>query len=306
MKKVIGLGEVLWDCLPEGRKLGGAPANFAYHAQVQGCESHVVSAIGNDALGEEIMDQLNGKALNLAIAATEHPTGTVRVTLSGDGIPSYDICRGVAWDNIPWSDQLNDLAKSADAVCFGSLAQRSEVSRQTILRFLDTMPANSLRIFDINLRQEFFSADIIHESFRRANIVKINDDEWDMVKPMMGLTPAIENHQDVSKPERYTEEWFEGIDKLIDRYGWKMLILTCGTNGSYVFTADGKRTFQPTPKVEVVDTVGAGDSFTGSFVGSLLCGKSVEEAHAKAVKVSAFVCTQAGPMPDLPEELING
>ncbi|MCF0244091.1 MAG: carbohydrate kinase [Bacteroidaceae bacterium] len=303
MKKVIGLGEALWDCLPEGRKLGGAPANFAYHAQVQGCESYVVSAIGNDDLGKEIISQLSDKGLNLHIATTEYPTGTVRVTLSGDGIPSYDICRGVAWDNIPWSDQLNELAKQTDAVCFGSLAQRDEVSRQTILRFLDTTPETALRIFDINLRQEFFSADIIHESFKRANIVKINDDEWEVVKPMMGLTPVLDNTTAVEEAERYSEKWFEGIDKIIERYGWKMLILTCGTNGSFVFTADGKRFFQPTPKVTVVDTVGAGDSFTGSFVASLLNGKSVEDSHRKAVQVSAFVCTQAGPMPNLPEEL---
>ena len=297
MKKVIGLGEALWDCLPEGRKLGGAPANFAYHAQVNGCESYVVSAVGRDELGDEIIEQLTDKGLNLAIATTEHPTGTVRVTLSEGGIPSYDICRGVAWDNIPWSAELETLAKTADAVCFGSLAQRDEVSRTTILRFLDTMPQESLRIFDINLRQDFYSADIIHESFKRANVVKINDDEWEIVKPMMGLTPIVDGDEHKPAPERYGEDWFAGIDELINRYGWKMLILTCGTNGSYVFTTDGQASFKPTPKVTVVDTVGAGDSFTGSFVASILCGKPIAEAHDTAVRVSAFVCTQAGPMP---------
>ena len=296
-KTVVGLGEALWDCLPEGRKLGGAPANFAYHAQAQGMDGNVVSAVGKDALGDEIIEQLDDKGLHLAIERVGTPTGTVQVTLSGDGIPSYDICRGVAWDNIPWSDSLKELAARTDAVCFGSLAQRSGVSRDTIARFLESTPASALRVFDINLRQDFYSEYIIDQSLKAANILKINDDEWDIVKPMLGLGGGT------ATAERYTAGWFDGLTELVSRYDLKLLILTCGTSGSYVFDKTGRLSFQPTPKVEVVDTVGAGDSFTGSFVASLLKGMPVEEAHKKAVSVSAFVCTQAGPMPSLPEEL---
>ncbi|MCF0195929.1 MAG: carbohydrate kinase [Bacteroidaceae bacterium] len=302
-KLVVGLGEALWDCLPEGRKLGGAPANFAYHAQMQGMDGRVVSAVGKDELGDEIVEQLTAKGLNLAIERVAMPTGTVRVTLSGDGIPSYDICRGVAWDNIPWSNALRELAQKTDAVCFGSLAQRDEVSRHTIMQFLESTPETALRVFDINLRQEFYSAEVIDQSLRHANILKINDDEWEIVKPMMGLSPILENNDGARSVKRYTNEWFDGLDKLISRYDLHLLILTCGTSGSYVFDPSGLQSFLPTPKVEVVDTVGAGDSFTGSFVASILKGMEVKVAHQKAVQVSAYVCTQAGPMPTLPEGL---
>jgi len=284
MKTIIGLGEALWDCLPEGRKLGGAPANFAYHAQANGCHGVVVSAVGDDELGDEIVEQLNEKNLELAIARTEQPTGTVRVTLSGNGIPSYDICRGVAWDNIPWNSYLQQLAEKCDAVCFGSLAQRSDVSRDTIQKFLLATPKDALRIFDINLRQDFYTAEIIDQSMKACNILKINDEEWEIVRPMFGIAG--------------TPETTEGIEELVKRYDLKLLILTCGTNGSYVFTAEGEKYFQPTPLVTVADTVGAGDSFTGTFVASIAKGMPVKDAHEKAVKVSAFVCTQHGPMPD--------
>ena len=280
---VIGLGEVLWDCLPEGRKLGGAPANFAYHAHAQGCEGYVVSAIGQDALGDEIIEQLNTRAFHLAIERVEAPTGTVQVALSGDGIPSYDICQGVAWDVIPWTKTLQELAQRTDAVCFGSLAQRADVSRETIRLFLEHTPKDALRIFDINLRQQFYSKALIEQSMQRCNVLKINDDEWEIVRPMFGIEGS----------PRTTE----GLTELIRRYDLKMLILTCGTQGSYVFNQEGLLSFQPTPCVQVVDTVGAGDSFTGAFVASLLQGKSITEAHRKAVAVSAYVCTQAGPMP---------
>ena len=284
MKTIIGLGEALWDCLPEGRKLGGAPANFAYHSKANGCHGVVISAVGNDDLGDEIVQQLDEKKLQLAIARTEQPTGTVRVTLSGNGIPSYDICRGVAWDNIPWTEELQKLAYKCDAVCFGSLAQRSEVSRDTIQKFLIATRPEALRIFDINLRQQFYTAEIIDQSMKACNILKINDEEWEIVRPMFGIEG--------------TPETAEGIEELVKRYELKMLILTCGTKGSYVFTADGEKFFQPTPLVEVVDTVGAGDSFTGTFVASIVKGLSIQEAHRKAVEISAFVCTQAGPMPE--------
>lgn len=292
MKYVIGMGEALWDCLPEGRKIGGAPANFAYHAAQFGLQSVAVSAVGHDALGQEILDTFSQKGLSYYLPQVSFPTGTVQVTLDEQGVPQYDICENVAWDNIPYTDELDALARQTRAVCFGSLAQRNEVSRKTIRRFLTTMPQTSdtLRVFDINLRQHFYSKEILEESFRLCNVLKINDEELVIVQRMFGYEGLHE--EDTCK-------------KLISDFGLKLLILTCGTNGSYVFDKDAV-SFMPTPKVKVADTVGAGDSFTGSFVAQLLLGKTVREAHETAVRVSAFVCTQNGAMPQLPEEVKNG
>ena len=284
---IVGLGEALWDCLPEGRKLGGAPANFAYHTSQFGNEASAVSAVGNDELGDETIQAFEEKKLNYALPRVDFPTGTVQVTLDGDGIPSYDIKEGAAWDNIPFTPELEALARRSRAVCFGSLAQRSEVSRQTIYRFLDSTPKDCLRIFDINLRQNFYSKEIIRESLRRCNILKINDEELVIIGRMFGY-PGMD---------------FENKCWLIlGKYNLDMLVLTCGVNGSYVFSK-GAMSYYETPKVKVADTVGAGDSFTGSFVASLLAGKPVAEAHRIAVNVSAYVCTQNGAMPQLPEEL---
>ena len=285
---VVGMGEALFDCLPEGKKIGGAPANFAYHVSQFGFQSCVVSAVGNDEDGDEILRIFNQRGLNMQIERVPFPTGTVQVTLDEKGIPTYDIKQGVAWDNIPFTDALKELAHQTRAVCFGSLAQRNAVSRETITRFLEEMDdADALKIFDINLRQSFYTADLLEESMRRCNILKINDEELELVSRMFGF-------HSISQEDKC---WI-----LLSKYNLKMLILTCGTDGSYVFTP-GHVSFQPTPKVIVADTVGAGDSFTGSFTAAILAGKPVEEAHKLAVEVSAFVCTQSGAMPVLPDEI---
>lgn len=286
---VVGIGEALFDVLPEGKKLGGAPANFAYHVSQFGLDSCAVSAMGKDELGEELTQELNEHGLKYQIEKVDYPTGTVQVSLDSNGIPCYEIKEGVAWDNIPYTPALEDLAKHCTAACFGSLAQRSETSRKTIYRFLDAMPQGegTYKIFDINLRQGFFTKEIITESIKRCNILKINDEELITVSRLFGY-PGIDLENKC---------WL-----LLGKYNLKMLILTCGVNGSYVFTP-GEVSFLDTPKVEVADTVGAGDSFTGAFVASILKGKSVREAHERAVKVSAYVCTQNGAMPVLPEEL---
>ncbi len=283
---VVGLGEVLWDVLPEGKKLGGAPANFAYHAgQFLGMDNTIaVSALGDDPLAEETVEALKQHQLNYLLPRVPYPTGTVQVTLDGQGIPSYEIKENVAWDNIPFNDDIADIARNCQAVCFGSLAQRNSVSRTTIHQFLDATPANCLKVFDINLRQHFYNKEIIQDSIRHCNILKINDEELELVGQLFG----------------YPDLDFENKCWLIlGKYNLDMLVLTCGTNGSYVFTP-GNVSFQSTPKVQVADTVGAGDSFTGSFVASILKGKNVAEAHGIAVQVSAYVCTQNGAMPPLP------
>ena len=285
---VVGMGEALWDVLPEGKKIGGAPANFAYHVSQFGLPSCVVSAIGDDALGKEIIENFTSKGLDQLIAEVPYPTGTVQVEIDQTGIPLYDIKENVAWDNIPYTEHLDALAKRTKAVCFGSLAQRNVVSRETINHFLDTMPKDddSLIVFDVNLRQGFYNKEILCKSMQNCNILKINDEELITVSRMFGY-PGIDLQDKC---------WI-----LLGKYNLKMLILTCGINGSYVFTP-GNVSFQPTPKVEVTDTVGAGDSFTAASIASILKGKSVTEAHTIAVKTSAFVCTQKGAMPILPPE----
>lgn len=286
---IVGMGEALWDILPSGKKIGGAPANFAYHVSQFGLNSCVVSAVGNDALGDEIVTNLTEKGLNLNIARVPFKTGTVQVEMDDVGVPQYVINENVAWDNIPFTPELEDLAKNTKAVCYGSLAQRCPVSRNTIHRFLDAMPDDDdrLRVFDINLRQGFYSEEIISDSISRCNILKINDEELVTVSRIFGY-PGI-NLKDKC--------WI-----LLGKYNLKMLILTCGVNGSYVFTP-GSISFLPTPVVKVEDTVGAGDSFTAAFVSSILKGCPIKEAHNRAVQTSAYVCTQSGAMPVLPERL---
>ena len=286
---VVGMGEALWDILPEGKKIGGAPANFAYHVSQFGLDSCVVSAVGNDALGKEIIDNLTSKGVNHHINEVPYPTGTVQVEIDQAGIPQYDIKENVAWDNIPYTASLKELAENTRAFCFGSLAQRNVVSRETIYSYLDAMPQTdeTLVVFDVNLRQGFYSKEILCSSMQRCNILKINDEELVTVSRMFGY-PGIDLQDKC---------WI-----LLGKYNLKMLILTCGINGRYVFTP-GRVSYQPTPKVEVADTVGAGDSFTAAFIASILRGKSVAEAHQVAVATSAFVCTKNGAMPILPAEI---
>lgn len=286
---VVGMGEALWDVLPEGKKIGGAPANFAYHVSQFGLPSCTVSAVGDDVLGNEIIENLTSKGLNHIIEKVPYPTGTVQVTIDQAGIPQYEIKENVAWDNIPYTARLEQLAGKTKAVCFGSLAQRNVVSRNTINRFLDAMPQDedTLVVFDVNLRQGFYNKEILCNSMKRCNILKINDEELVTVSRMFGY-PGIDLQDKC---------WI-----LLGKYNLKMLILTCGINGSYVFTP-GNVSFQPTPKVDVADTVGAGDSFTAAFIAGILRGLSVAEAHGIAVRTSAYVCTKPGAMPVLPEEI---
>lgn len=287
---VVGIGEALWDILPDGKKIGGAPANFAYHVAQCGLNSTVISAIGDDKLGKEIMENFEDKKLNYMLEVTEYPTGTVQVTLDNNGVPMYEIKEGVAWDNIPPAPGILELAAKTKAVSFGSLAQRSPVSRATIQQFIDAIPKDDDRliVFDVNLRQSFYTRDVLVESMERANVMKINDEELVLVSRMFGY-PGIDLKDKC---------WL-----LLGKYSLKALVLTCGINGSYVFTP-GHVSFMPTPTVKVEDTVGAGDAFSGAFIGSILNGCSITEAHHNAVAISAYVCTQPGAMPVIPPDLI--
>lgn len=284
---VVGLGEVLWDMLPEGRKIGGAPVNFAYHAGQFGIDTMAVSAIGNDKLGEDTIAEMNGKHLNHIFPSVPYPTGSVQVKLDEKGVPAYDIKENVAWDNIPFTNEIESVARSCRAVCFGSLAQRNAVSRNTIRKFIESTPSGCIRIFDINLRQNFYTSNVIRDSLEHCNILKINDEEIILVSRMFNY--------DSSNIEKVCRT-------IMEDFSLEMVILTCGTKGSYIFTKGGV-SFMPTPKVNVADTVGAGDSFTGSFCAAILRGLPVAEAHKKAVEVSAYVCTQNGAMPEIPESM---
>ncbi|MDR3002405.1 MAG: carbohydrate kinase [Fibromonadaceae bacterium] len=278
---IVGIGELLWDIFPERKVPGGAPANFAYHASQFGFDAYVVSAIGKDELGKEILEVLAEKKLNSLIETVDYSTGTVKVTLNSKGVPQYEICENVAWDNIPFTEQTRELALNCGAVCFGTLAQRSEVSRKTTQNFLELVPKNAYKIFDINLRQHFYSKEIIHESLLRCNVLKINDEEVAELACLFELGKGTEQ---------------EICLHLLKSYNLDIVVETKGENGSYVFAADETSYFD-TPKVNVVSTVGAGDSFMGAFVAALLQGKSIREAHKLAVEVSAYVCTQHETMP---------
>ena len=288
-RMIVGLGEALWDVLPEGKKLGGAPANFAYHTGQFGLDTLAISALGEDRLGDETIAAIEEQGLNYMMPRVPYPTGTVQVTLDDEGIPAYDIKENVAWDNIPFTDEMKAVAQNCRAVCFGSLAQRNVVSRETIKKFLSATPDDCMKIFDINLRQNFYTKEVIDDSLHLCNVLKINDEELVVIGRMFGY-PGLDMQDKC---------WL-----LLGKYNLDILVLTCGVNGSYVFTP-GSMSFYETPKVEVADTVGAGDSFTGTFCACILKGKSVADAHRIAVDASAFVCTQKGAMPKLPDTILN-
>lgn len=274
---IIGIGEILWDLLPAGKKAGGAPVNFAFHAALSGTESYAISAIGNDLEGDEMMRELNNNGIGHLIERVAHPTGTVEVTLK-NGIPTYTITEGVAWDYIPLTKEMKQLAARCDAICFGTLAQRSEVSRITIRTLLALTPPNAFRILDINLRQHYHSREIILTSLELCNICKLNDEEMLLIKSLFNK----EDEEDDS-----VCVW------LMKQYNLQLLILTAGDRESSVFSPEGISRIR-TPHVTVVDTVGAGDAFTGTLVASLLKGNSVAVAHNEAIARAAYVCTREG------------
>lgn len=231
---VTGMGEALWDMLPEGKKIGGAPANFAYHISQFGIDSRVVSAVGKDMAGSELLENLRDKSLKGLIEKTDFPTGSVEVEVDEKGIPCYNIREDVAWDHIPFTPQTAELARQTQAVCFGSLAQRHPASRSTIHRFLDTMPDGDeqYKIFDINLRQGFYTQEIISTSLQKCNVLKINDEELDIVTRLFALSGTGQE---------------ERCRTLLKRYMLKALILTCGARGSFVFTPE-ETSYQNTRK----------------------------------------------------------
>jgi fructokinase len=279
---------MLWDVFPEGKKLGGAPLNFSHHCSQLGASAHPVSAVGADADGAEIRQILASKNLPDAQVQTDtaHPTGRVNVTLQ-NGKPTYEILAEVAWDYIRFDQNLRDLASRADAVCFGSLAQRSPVSRTTIQAFLEAMRPEALRIFDVNLRQNFYSKEILETSLRHANIFKLSDEELPTLARFFDLTGQVLNQ----------------LQALRGMFDLRLVAYTRGGEGSLLVTAN-ETSDHPGIPTEVVDTVGAGDSFTATLSMGLLQNLPLAEINRRACQVASFVCSQSGATPQLPSNLI--
>lgn len=277
-KTVLGVGEFLWDITPSGKRAGGAPVNFAYHATCDEVEGWAVSAVGRDELGRELLETARENGIHLLVAEVDSPTGTVDVLLR-DGQPEYHINENVAWDYIPLTDELLRKARSASAITFGTLAQRAPVSMATTQALLRAVPDSAWKVYDINLRQNFWSRALIEESLRLANAFKINNDEMDLLRDLFGCADM---------------GYDETAAKFIKDYGLRMLVLTAGEHYSAIYTPDGKVSEIPTPKVNVEDAIGAGDAFTGTLISELLRGRDLVQAHGKAVETAAYVCTKSG------------
>ncbi len=286
---VVGIGEMLWDVFPKGKRLGGAPVNFACHCAQLGATAYPVSGIGQDALGAEIRDVLAALKIDASYVAedAQHPTGTVQVTLDENATPSYEICEGVAWDVIPTSADLEALAGQTDATCFGSLAQRNAVSRATIRTFLGMTNPESLKIFDVNLRQAFFSKELIEESLGLCNILKLSDEELPVLAEMFGITGDLQAQ----------------LNTLISTFALKLVAYTRGGDGSLLVTPDECSDHPGRPE-GVTNTVGAGDSFTATLCVGLLNGNPLDAINDHANRVAKFVCSQDGATPVLPADLV--
>ncbi len=286
-RTIVGLGEILWDLFPAGRQMGGAPANFAYITSLLGNRGIAASRLGKDDLGREAIARLQelGLATTFLQQDSLHPTGTVRVTLDKNGQPSFAISQPVAWDFLQWTPQWQQLAAQADAVCFGSLAQRSAQSRDTIHNFLQTTRPGCLRVFDVNLRQHFYDKTVLDESMKMASIVKLNHEELPKIMELL----AEEHFREHSSEELAAR-------RLIDLYQVQLVCVTRGNHGSLLATANCCHA-HPGFRVEVADTVGAGDAFTASLVHEYMRGASLAEMNDAANHVGAWVASQNGATP---------
>ena len=284
---IVGLGEALWDMLPSGKHLGGAPLNFAYIASLLGDRAAIATRVGEDALGREMRTDLSSRKVDTSAIQTDAklPTGTVDVQVH-HGQPQYDIRKPVAWDALEWSSSWQRLARRCDAVCFGTLAQRSAESRSTILRFLESTPASCLKVFDINLRTPFFSRSVIEGALRFTTVLKMNDVELPQVAEMFGISGQSPT---------------ELMPVMRQKLGVKLLVVTRGERGAAA--ADGSRVVEhPGFSVKVRDTIGAGDAFSAAVTHCLIRAVNLEQTLAFANRWASWVASQAGGMPVLKEE----
>ncbi len=282
-KRVVGLGEVLWDHLPGRTCLGGAPANFAYITTLMGDHGIVASRVGEDSPGLEALRRMEELNLNIDHVQTDgqRPTGSVRVQVDDNGLPRFEIAHPVAWDFMEWTEDWQHLAESVDAVCFGSLAQRSEESRCTIRHFLEATSLGTVKIFDVNLRQAYYSSEVLTESMMLADIVKLNDEE---LPKIMSLNKVP--HKD----ELSSAQW------LLCTHDLKLVCITRGGRGS-LLVRDRDSSQHPGFRVRVADTVGSGDAFTAGLVHEYLQGASLDLMNEVANLVGAWVASEVGAMP---------
>ena len=281
---IIGIGEVLWDNFPDGKQVGGAPANFSFHAMALGTKGFVVSAVGDDPSGREILEYLRHVGVDsgcVAIAA-KYPTGAVTVRVDSAGVPSFNIHENVAWDNIELTEKSKKLAVTADAVCFGTLAQRSAASRENIQHFLEIVPTDCLRVFDVNLRQSYYNKEIVLESIRRCDILKLNGQELPVIAEFMSIGGSQS----------------EILRTIMQAHRLKLVALTMGEKGSQLVSPE-EESFMESANVSVVDTVGAGDAFTAALTVGLLKKLSLRVIHENATRLAGFVCTQRGAIADV-------
>jgi fructokinase len=285
---IVGLGELLWDLFPDGPRFGGAPANFACHAAALGADAYLVSSVGCDELGRNGLDALlaHGVHADYMDICDAAPTGTVEVTLDDAGKARFRFAADVAWDHLQWSDALEQLAGRSAAVCFGTLAQRSDVSRQTIRHFVRATPPAALRIFDINLRVPFYDDDTIRESLALANVLKLNDDELPIVASLCGMSGADG----------------ELLARLAERFELDVVALTRGPHGALLWRR-GELSDAPGLPVVVRDTVGAGDAFTAALAIGLIRNDPLGVINQRACQVAAYVCSCSGATPPLPDEI---
>lgn len=288
---IVGIGEALWDIYPDAAHFGGAPANFACHAASLGAESWMVSAVGTDDLGRRAIEKLRerGVECGYVTAAAEYATGRVMVSLNDAGQATYEFAANSAWDHLEWSQGLSELAARCAAVCFGTLGQRSPISRETIRHFLQATPPSTLRVFDVNLRQRFYDAQTIRDSLQLASVLKLNDEELPIVANLCGIKPGSERDM---------------LIELVTLFRLRAAALTRGPRGSLLISG-GEENESPAPATNVVDTVGAGDAFTAVLVICMLSGCPIGEINRRANAVAGFVCSQRGATPALPAELTN-
>lgn len=286
---VLSLGELLWDMLPTGKRAGGAPVNFVYHAAMNGAEGYAISAVGQDPLGDELVKAIEQSGVKSIIQRNAWPTSTVEVSLKS-GIPEYTIVKRVAWDHLLLTRELIDLVEKSDAICFGTLALRSPETHDTIIELLKHARPDALKFFDINLRGDHYSKELIQELLGYATVFKLNDAELLLLRDMFNIRGASDDE---------ACRWF------ITTFNLDYVVLTGGATFSTIIARSGETSTLATPRVEVTDTVGAGDSFSGTFTAKILTGASLQEAHRASVNTAAFVCTQDGAWPVYPKTMTD-
>jgi fructokinase len=282
-RNIVGVGEILWDMLPDGKKLGGAPANFAYISTLLGDQGIVASRAGSDSLGDEAVMQLAALGVTTEFVQRDplHPTGIVQVEVDHAGQPKFEIAEGVAWDFLEWTAVWEKLSERADAICFGSLAQRADTSRVTIRQFLKASRKDAVRVFDVNLRQSFFSEEILAHSIKLADIVKLNHEEFPKITRLFGLSGRDE---------------ITSVKSLLDLHRVKLICLTRGCRGSLLMSQQGLHE-HPGYRIQVADAIGAGDAFTAGLVHEYLRGTSLSQMNETANRVGAWVASRVGAMP---------